>query len=202
MTGEFQFSIIILLIYAIFFAICFLIAMIPTVINAIGLARICNKIYAFRPVWSWVWALLFPAVAVLRAGDTAAERADPYRRKMFTHGIVAVAAFTVLTALTVASMGAYAVFSETAENVWTIVAFVVMMAFALLSLLAAIWMAIPMCISYFRIFKLYMPTWGAWLTLAGMLVLSDLSFLILPVLSFLPMQEVDADKQADQYDEL
>ena len=67
------------------------------------------------------------------------------------------------------------------------------MVFAMLAFLATVWMSIPVYISYFRIFKLYMPDWGAWLTLAGMLMLSDLSFLILPVLSFLPMQKQPYD---------
>ena len=51
-------SIIVILIYAIFFFIMALIALIPTVIRAIGIARICNKIGAFKPVWSWALPLL------------------------------------------------------------------------------------------------------------------------------------------------
>ena len=196
MNGENALSIVVILIYAVFFGIVFLISLLPSVINAIGLARICNKLGAFRPVWSWVWALLVPAVAVLRAGDTAALRDSFGKRKMFTHGIVAIAVFTVFTTLAVTCMGAYAAFSETAENIWTIVAFIAMMVFTLLAVLAAIWMVIPLYISYFRIFKAYMPAWGAWLTLLGMLVFSQFAFLVMPVLSFLPLREVEQNQES------
>ena len=189
MSGDTQFSILIFLIYAIFIGIMVLISMIPSVINAIGLVRICKKLDVFKPFWRWVWALLFPAVAVLRAGDEAGEREKLFCKKMFAHGMIAIAVFVVFAVLTFTSMGAYAALSETADNIGTIVAFVAMLLFAVLAFLATVWMSIPVYISYFRIFKLYMPDWGAWLTLAGMLVLSDLSFLILPVLSFLPMQQ-------------
>jgi hypothetical protein len=193
MSGDTQFSILIFLIYAIFIGIMLLLSLIPSVINAIGLVRICKKLDVFKPFWRWAWALLFPAVAVLRAGDEAGEREKLFCKKMFAHGMIAIAVFVVFAVLTFTSMGAYAAFSETADNVWMIVAFVAMLLFAVLAFLATVWMSVPVYISYFRIFKLYMPTWGAWLTLAGMLVLSDLSFLILPVLSFLPMQQQPFD---------
>lgn len=193
MSGDAQFSILIFLIYAIFIGIMLLLSLIPSVINAIGLARICKELGVFKPFWRWAWALLFPAVAVLRAGDEAGEREKLFCKKMFAHGMIAIAVFVVFAVLTFTSMGAYAAFSETADNVWTIVAFVAMLLFAVLAFLATVWMSIPVYISYFRIFKLYMPDWGAWLTLAGMLVLSDLSFLILPVLSFIPMQKQPYD---------
>ena len=189
MIGDTLFTIIIYVIYMIFFGIMLLLSLIPSVINAIGLARICKKLGVFKPFWRWAWALLFPAVAVLRAGDEAGEREKLFCKKMFAHGMIAIAVFVVFAVLTFTSMGAYAAFSETADNIGTIVAFVAMLLFAVLAFLATVWMSIPVYISYFRIFKLYMPDWGAWLTLAGMLMLSDLSFLILPVLSFLPMQQ-------------
>jgi hypothetical protein len=193
MTGDTLLTIIIFAIYAIFIGIMLLISVIPSVINAIGLVRICKKLDVFKPFWRWVWALLFPAVAILRAGDEAGEREKLFCKKMFAHGMIAIAVFVVFAVLTFTSMGAYAAFSETADNIGTIVAFVAMLLFAVLAFLATVWMSIPVYISYFRIFKLYMPTWGAWLTLAGMFVLSDLSFLILPVLSFLPMQQQPYD---------
>ena len=193
MFGEDALSVVVILTYLIFFAIMVLISMIPSVINAIGLVRICKKLGVFKPFWCWIWALLFPAVAVLRAGDEAGEREKLFCKKMFAHGLIATAVFVVFAVLTVTSMGAYAACSETADNIGTVIAFFAMMAFALLALLAAVWMSIPMYISYFRIFKLYMPTWGAWLTLAGMIFLSELSFLILPVLSFIPMQQQPFD---------
>ncbi|MBO5756182.1 MAG: hypothetical protein J6S28_00650 [Clostridia bacterium] len=189
MMGDTLLTIIIFAIYAIFIGIMLLISVIPSVINAIGLARICKKLGVFNPFWRWVWALLFPAVAILRAGDEAGEREKLFCKKMFAHGMIAIAVFVVFAVLTFTSMGAYAALSETADNIGTIVAFVAMLLFAVLAFLATVWMSIPVYISYFRIFKLYMPDWGAWLTLAGMLMLSDLSFLILPVLSFLPMQQ-------------
>jgi hypothetical protein len=44
------------------------------------------------------------------------------------------------------------------------------MLFAVLAFLATVWMSIPVYISCFRIFKLYLPDWGAWLMPAGMVV--------------------------------
>ncbi len=183
-------SIVVILTYVIFFFIMFLFALIPSVINAIGLARICNKLGAFRPVWSWVWALVVPSVAVLRVGDMCAEREYPYSRKLFRYGILAMIVFTVLATLTTLCSVVFALSSElvlhdileTFSLIGTFVLFIPTM-------LAAIWMAVPLYISYFRIFKAYMPVWGAWLTLIGMLLFSQLAFLVLPVLSFLPMRD-------------
>ena len=194
MTGDTLFTIIIFAIYLIFIGIMLLISMIPSVINAIGLARICKKLGVFKPFWRWAWALLFPAVAVLRAGDEAAKREKPYYKKMFAHGLIAIAVFAVFATLMTACMGVYVVVMELAlpEAVAT-VALILMFVLLIPTLLATVWMSILMYISYFRIFKLFMPEWGAWLTLAGMILLSDLSFLILPVFSFLPMQKQPDD---------
>ena len=184
-------SIIVILIYAIFFFIMALIALIPPVIRAIGIARICNRIGAFKPVWSWVWAFLFSPVAILRAGDVAAARENPGRRKMLVHGLIATGVYIVLMILTVGCMAVFAVLSETANGILLALPMIAALLFAILGFLAAVWMAVPTYISHFRIFKLYMPTWGAWLLLAGMLLLSDFSFLVLPVLSFIPMKKTE-----------
>lgn len=191
MLEENQLSIVVLLIYAIFFAIMWVIAMIPAVINGIGLALICNKVGAFKPVWCWVWALVFPTVAILRAGDIAAERKDPIgHRKHFETGIMSVIAFFVLMLLA-AGFGCMAAFSsETPELSAINVLFTLVMIVLLVAAVAAsVCMTVLLYISYFRIFKLYVPTWGAWLMLAGMFVLSQFAFLLLPVLSFLPFKE-------------
>lgn len=184
-------SIIVILIYAIFFFIMALIALIPTVIRAIGIARICNKIGAFKPVWSWVWAFLFPPVAILRAGDVAAARENPNRHKMLAHGLIATGVYIVFMVLALGCMAVFALISETANDVLVALAMIAALLFSILGILAAIWMAVPSCISHFRIFKLYMPDWGAWLTLAGMILLSDFAFLIMPILSFIPMKKTE-----------
>ena len=188
-------SVIVILIYAIFFFIMALIALVPSVIQAIGIARICNKIGAFKPVWSWVWAFLFPPVAILRAGDVAAARENPYRKKMLVHGLISSAVFVVLTVLTVVCMVAYAAVSEMAlGETWETMMIIAVFVMFVPTMLAAIWMAVPTYISLFRIFKLYVPTWGAWLILAGMILLSDLSFLVLPVLSFIPIKKIEPEQ--------
>lgn len=195
MSGDGWFSIIILLIYAIFFFIMALIALIPSVIQAIGIARICNKIGAFKPVWSWVWAFLFPPVAILRAGDVAAARENPRRKKMLVHGLIASAVFIAFTVLTVLCMIAYAAVSEMAlGETWETIMIIAVFVMFVPTMLAAIWTAVPSYISMFRIFKLYVPTWGAWLILAGMIILSDLAFLVLPVLSFIPIKKNEPEK--------
>lgn len=195
MSGDGWFSIIILLIYAIFFFIMALIALIPSVIQAIGIARICNKIGAFKPVWSWVWAFLFPPVAILRAGDVAAARENPRRKKMLVHGLIATAVFMVFTILTVLCMIAYSAVSEMAlGETWETIMIIMVFVMFVPTMLVAIWMAVPTYISLFRIFKLYVPTWGAWLILAGMILLSDLSFLVLPVLSFIPIKKIEPEQ--------
>lgn len=184
-------SIVVILIYAIFFFIMALIALIPSVIRAIGIARICNKIGAFKPVWSWVWAFLFPPVAILRAGDVAAARENPNRHKMLAHGLIATGVYIVFMVLALGCMAVFAMISETANSALLALAMIASLLFAILGFLAAVWMAVPSCISHFRIFKLYMPDWGAWLTLAGMILLSDFAFLIMPILSFIPMKKTE-----------
>ncbi len=196
MLEENQLSIVVLLIYAIFFAIMWLIAMIPAVINAIGLARICNKLGAFKPVWCWVWALVFPAVAVLRAGDIAAERENPFgSRRHFETGVTSVIVFAVLIVLAFGFGLMTAFSSETPEHsVITMLFALVMIVLLIAAIAVSVWMTVLLYISYFRIFKLYVPAWGAWLMLAGMIILSEFSFLVLPVLSFLPMKEHTAEQ--------
>ncbi len=190
MSGDTQFSIIIFLVYAVFLAIILLISLIPAVINAFGLARICKKLGAFRPTWSWVWALLVPSVAVLRVGDMCAEREYPYSRKLFGYGVLAMIVFSVLATLTTLCSVVFALSTELVlHDILETFSLVGMFVLFIPTLLSAIWMAVPLYISYFRIFKAYMPNWAAWLTLIGMLVLSQFAFLILPVLSFLPMRD-------------
>ena len=94
-------GVVVIAIYIIFFCFAALIAMIPTVINGIGLARICKRLGAFRPVWCWVWAILCPPVAVLRAGDLAGEKKDPIGcRRHFGAGVLSV----IVTAATAATI--------------------------------------------------------------------------------------------------
>ena len=191
MLEENQLSIVVLLIYAVFFAIMWLIALIPSVINSIGLARICNRVGAFKPVWCWVWALVFPPVAILRAGDIAAEREDPIGcRKHFDTGVMSVIVFSVLMLLA-AGFGCMTAFSSQTPELSAInmMFALVMIVLLIVAIAVSVWMTVLLYISYFRIFKLYVPTWGAWLMLVGMFVLSQFAFLLLPVLSFLPFKQ-------------
>lgn len=187
MSGENALSLADSLSFSLFFWVVALISLIPFVVNAIGLARICKKYGAFSPFWTWVWALFCPIVAVLRVGDLAAKWKNPYAyRKMFNMGIAAMITFTVLAFLSGLCAGACASFFKMEDNIWTINAFLGMLAFALSAMLAAVWMAIPLYISYFRIFKEYMPTRAAVLLMIGMAVLPEFSFVVFPILSFLP----------------
>lgn len=191
MLGETNPSIVEILMYAIFFAVMLLLSLIPAVIHAFGLARICKKLGAFRPVWSWVWSFVFPAFAILRAGDIAAERDKPGDcRKNFEAGVTSVIAFALLMALAL-GFGLMTAFStETPQlSVITKLFALVMIVLLIAAIAISVWLVVLLYISYFRIFKLYMPTWGAWLTLIGMFALSQFAFLILPVLSFLPMRD-------------
>lgn len=184
-------SITVIAIYVIFFAIMMLFAMIPAVINGIGLARICKRLGAFRPVWCWVWAILCPPIAVLRAGDLAGERRDPVGcRRHFGAGVLSVIVTAVITTVAtgLAFMCGFA--AESSHNGTVPMLFALLLIVLSVAMIAiAIWMSVLLYISYFRIFRLYVPGWGAWLLLAGMILLSQFSFLILPILSFLPMRE-------------
>ena len=182
-------SFVVILIYAVFFGIVAIISLVPAVINGIGLARICKKFDTFSPVWRWVWSLLVPVVAVLRVGDAAAKRENPYSsRKLFKVGILAFIVFTVLATLTTIFAAVFSVSAEAGfSGVLNTISMIGLFILFIPTLLAAIWMAIPLYISYFRIFKAFLPTWGAWLTLIGMFVLSEFAFLIMPVLSFFPL---------------
>ena len=190
MLEENALGISVLLVYIVIFAVALLIAMIPVVINAIGLARICNKLGAFAPVWCWVWALLCPPIAILRAGDWAAMRQSPFpTRSHFQTGITSVIATTVLAVLSYLLIAMAGLTAESGLGAFSVVLIIVVILLCIALFAIAIWMTVLLYISYFRIFKLYVPTWGAWLMLAGMVLLSQFSFLLLPVLSFLPMRE-------------
>lgn len=184
-------GIVVIAIYIVFFAIMWLIAMIPAVINSIGLARICKKLGAFKPLWCWVWAFLCPPIALLRAGDDAAEKVTPYgARRYFGTGLTSVLISAFLIAI-VACLGLLVPFSAGDPQISAFTKLLLIAIVVLLVLVMAmwIWTIVLLYISYFRIFKLYVPTWGAWLMIAGMILLSQFSFLLLPILSFLPMKE-------------
>lgn len=191
MLEESAMSIAVLLVYIVFMVIVWLIAMIPAVIHGIGLARICKKMGAFKPVWCWVWALLCPPVALLRAGDMAAEKEWPlFPKKHLARGME-LFIVTIVLVLIGSAFGIVTAFIADDPNVSALTFLFSIFSLILLlsSMVVSVWMSVLLYISYFRIFKLYVPTWGAWLMLAGMILFSQFSFLLLPVLSFLPMKD-------------
>ena len=190
MSADEQFGMVIILIYLILFGVLALIELLPAIINAIGLARICHKLQAFRPLWSWVWAFAMPAVALLRAGDVAAEREDPYKRKLFGQGVWITVLFLASAMLSVVCLGIAVMASLFAwPAIWVMISLIAMIALLVPALVLAVWAMVLLYISYFRIFKAYMPAWGAWLCLAGMIVFQNFAFLLLPVLSFIPLRQ-------------
>ena len=187
-NGDQVFSTLIILIYVIFFGILLLIELLPGIISSIGLARICNKLHAFRPVWSWVWSIFVPTVAILRAGDVAAQREDAYKRGHFGRGVKILITFAVLCTLMMLFL-ALAVAATLLA--WpSMLVYVCLIAVIVLTgplLVFSVWMIVLQFISLYRIFKAFVPTWAAWLILAGMFVLQNFSFLVLPILSFVPL---------------
>ena len=184
-------SIAVLAIYLIFFVFALLISMIPVVINGIGLARLCNKMSAFTPAWAWIWSLLGPSVALLRLGDIAGEWQDPLGcRRHFRMGVVLMI-ICVVPLVLIPFFAFPLAFLPENPRFEAAIAFLGIIIFVLyiIGMFAAVWLTVLMFISHFRIFKLYVPTWGAWLMLLGMFLLPQLSFLILPILSFLPMRD-------------
>lgn len=184
-------GIAVLAIYLIIFVFAFFIALIPVVINGIGLARLCNKMGAFTPAWAWIWSLLVPSIALLRLGDIAGEWQDPLGcRRHFRMGVVLmiISAATLVLIPFFAFPLAFLPENPRFEAALTFFGIALLVLY-IVAMVSAIWLTVLQFISYFRIFKLYVPTWGVWLMLLGMFLLPQLSFLILPILSFLPMRD-------------
>lgn len=191
MNGDKMFSVLIISIYIVFFCILILIELIPSIIHSLGLAHICHKLGAFRPIWSWVWALFLPPIAILRAGDTSAKREDGNKRRYFKQGVKVFVSFTVccvLAVLCAALAVAATLLSWSSRLVY--VSLVAMILLTVPTLVFAVWAIVLLFISYFRILKAFMPTWGAWLAVIGIAVLYKISFLFLPILSFFPLRKI------------
>ena len=195
---------IVYLIYAVALGIIILIELLPrlicSLIESIGLARICNKLGAFPRAWSWVLSILLPSVAVLRAGDMAAKRENSSKKPLLKQGIVGLVLFAACILLSVLCV---AVALLTTLMGWPLMyataAGVVVLAVCVVALILFIWLFVLLFISHFRVFKAYVPTWGAWLLLAGSVLLGPLSFLILPVLSFIPLKKLP-DEQTEEFE--
>ena len=186
---------IVYLIYAVALGIIILIELLPglicSLIESIGLARICNKLGAFPRAWSWVLSLLLPMIAVLRAGDMAAKRENSSKKPLFKQGIVGLVLFAVCILLSVlCTVIAFATAVLNWPAIYAKLAGILVLILCAVALILFIWLFVLLFISHFRIFKAYVPTWGAWLLLAGSVLLGPLSFLILPVLSFIPLKKL------------
>jgi hypothetical protein len=195
---------IVYLVGAVALGITILIELLPglicSLIESIGLARICNKLGAFPRAWSWVLSILLPSVAVIRAGDVAATRENADKKPLLKQGIIGLA---LLAACILLSVLCAAVALLTTLLGWPLIyataAGVVVLAVCVVALILFIWLFVLLFISHFRIFKAYVPTWGAWLLLAGLILLGPLSFLILPVLSFIPLKKLP-DEQIEEFE--
>ena len=195
MSGEDVFSTIIILIWVLTFGVLILIELLPglirSLINAIGLARVCNKLQAFPRIWSWVWALFLPPIAILRAGDAAAKREDENKRRYFKQGVKIIILFVVccvFAVLCAALAVAATLLSWSSRLVY--VSLVAMILLTVPTLVFVVWAIVLLFISYFRILKAFMPTWGAWLAVIGIVVLYKVSFWFLPILSFFPLRKI------------
>ena len=186
---------IVYLIGAVALCIIFLIEALPgiicSLIESIGLARICNKLGAFPRAWSWVLSILLPAVAVIRAGDMAALREHANKKSLLKQGIVGLVLFAVCILLGVlCTVIAFATAVLDWPAIYAKLTGVAVLILCAVALILFIWLFVLLCISHFRIFKAYVPAWGAWLLLAGSILLGPLSFAVLPVLSFIPFKKL------------
>ncbi|MBE6697787.1 MAG: hypothetical protein E7581_04610 [Ruminococcaceae bacterium] len=186
---------IVYLIGAVALCIIFLIEALPgmicSLIESIGLARICNKLGAFPRAWSWVLSILLPAVAVIRAGDMAALREDANKKSLLKQGIVGLVLFAVCILLGVlCTVIAFATAVLDWPAIYAKLTGVAVLILCAVALILFIWLFVLLFISHFRIFKAYVPAWGAWLLLAGSILLGPLSFAVLPVLSFFPFKKI------------
>lgn len=191
---------IVYLIYAVALGIIILIELLPgiicSLIERIGLARICNKLGAFPRAWSWVLSILLPAVAVIRAGDMAALREDANKKSLLKQGIVGLVLLAVCILLGVlCTVIAFATAVLDWPAIYAMLTGVAVLILCAVALILLIWQIVLLCISHFRIFKAYVPAWGAWLLLAGSILLGPLSFAVLPVLSFIPFKKIPCEQK-------
>ena len=195
MNGEDVFSTIIILIWVLTFGVLILIELLPelirSLINAIGLARVCNKLQAFPRIWSWVWALFLPPIAILRAGDAAAKREDEKKRRYFKQGVMIMILFVVccIFAVLCAALAVAATLLSWSNRL-VYVSLVAMILLMVPTLAFAVWAIVLLFVSYFRILHAFMPAWGACLALIGIVALYKVSFLLLPILSFVPLRKI------------
>ncbi|MBQ2806609.1 MAG: hypothetical protein IJF08_06115 [Clostridia bacterium] len=195
MNGEDMFSTTIILIWTLTFGILILIELLPelirSLVTSIGLARVCNKLQAFPRIWSWVWALFFPPIAIFRAGDAAAKREDENKRRYFKQGVKIIILFVVCCVFAVlcAALAVTATLLSWSSRL-VYVSLVAMILLTVPTLVFAVWTIVLLFISYFRILKAFMPIWGAWLAVIGIVVLYKVSFWFLPILSFFPLRKI------------
>ncbi len=194
-------SVLSIVIVLVFFGIIFgVIALIPYVCNAIGLARICKKLDACSPVLAFFPILVY--IAMAKASDAAdayngIERKRPILKHMIISTVFCVLSSTLLIVLAVPT----ALMMNSLDPVMQLISTVLMLAYLAMFFITYalfLWRTVVCCFCYWRMCNAYSQVLAI-IVLAVSILMPNLTWLAMFIVPFFPLKEIKAPEQDDYY---
>ena len=176
------------LIYAIGALLSMIAAAAGYVAYALGLFRICKKVGQRRASLAWVpvaQLILVPVTA-----DGIMETKQEKKTALARHAVISLLA-GVACALLCAVLGGVGLLLEAAKLggalIWIVI---ILLSLSLLAFLACLaYFAAVYFLAFYRIARMFVPTWACWTLTVALVLNLQMSALVLLILSFFPLSE-------------
>ena len=186
-------TIILVILYALAALASLAAALATYVIYSIGLARICKKLGACRPLLAWIPLVRW--VVTAKAADVALLKLDGKKKNLTKQSAVAIILALViwLAMLLVVLVGAIIIMmisDPEGSMTWVPILVAVLIGLLAVAFYAfAIWYSVLWYIAFFRISRAFVPTWASWVLLVAQVLWPQLISIVMLVMSFFPVKE-------------
>lgn len=186
-------SIILVILYALAALASLAAALATYVIYSIGLARICKKLGACRPILAWI--PLVRGVVFAKASDVAILKLDGKKKNLTKQAAISLILAAILWLATmlaclISLLVAYMISDASGSFSWLIILLVAVMWIFLLAYLAVyLWYSVLLYIAFFRTSRAFVPTWASWVLLVAQVLWPQLISIVMLVMSFFPVKE-------------
>lgn len=194
-------SVLSVVIVLVFFGIIFgVVALIPYLCNAIGLARICKKLDACSPVLAFFPILVY--IAMAKASDAAdAYNGIERKRGILKHMIISTVFCVLCSVIVIALAVPTAILMNADDPVMQLISTVLMLAYlamVFVTYAVFLWRTVICCFCYWRIGNAYSQVLAIVL-LAVSILMPNLTWLAMFVVPFFPLKEVEAPEPDGYY---
>ena len=186
-------TIILVILYALAALASLAAALATYVIYSIGLARICKKLGACRPLLAWIPLVRW--VVTAKAADVALLKLDGKKKNLTKQSAVAIILALViwLAMLLVVLVGAIIIMmisDPEGSMTWVPILVAVLIGLLAVAFYAfAIWYSVLWYIAFFRISRAFVPKWASWVLLVAQVLWPQLISIVMLVMSFFPVKE-------------